>query len=209
MSAPDPGGHLLIEVLSPRLGSTFMSDVIHGICAVAEAAGARTIAIQTLDLSVGSVHVESLPEFHRRIAWHRVAGFIVLHRAVDAGYLKALQETGKAVVGLTEHVRGSGVLWLHRSLGSEGCHRAGDGSPRDLATAPDSQTGLPLTRLSPPVPLALAWPAGRAGGSGRPGWAGGPPTPGPGGAGTRSARCCCAARQWPSGPGRHGPPGRA
>ncbi|MGD1052918.1 MAG: substrate-binding domain-containing protein [Candidatus Dormibacteria bacterium] len=124
-----PTEHTVIGVLSPVVVGSYMNEVIFGAAAAADAAGARLVAIQTLDLSVEGMEVPvphltpkgggeeelvvwpayseaSVPRFMRRAAWDRIAGFIVLLNAVEPWYLHALREAGKPVVIVSDEVPG-------------------------------------------------------------------------------------------------------
>ncbi len=73
------------------------------------ARGARTIAIQTLDLSYGGAYAAAeaaVPRFAVRAAWDQAAGFIVLLNAVEPWYLQAMRDAGRPVVLLSSEVPG-------------------------------------------------------------------------------------------------------
>lgn len=105
MTAGDRRGQLRVGVLSPLLGPTFESATIRGVNAVAESAGARVVAVQTLDLSVSLDWCESAtPHLNAPVAWDQVAGFVVVLKAAEPWYLRSLLDAGKPVVLISEHV---------------------------------------------------------------------------------------------------------
>ncbi len=105
MAADGRRARLRIGVLSPLLGPTFESDAVRGIAAVAESAGARLVAVQTLDLSVSLDRSEAAtPHLSAPVAWDQVAGFVVVLNAAEPWYLRSLLDAGKPVVMISEHV---------------------------------------------------------------------------------------------------------
>ncbi len=94
-----------IGVLSPLLGGTFFGRVLAGIARVGGEAGARVVAIQTLDLSMGG-HTARVPRYEQHAAWERVNGFVVVLNAVNHQYLDHLRHEGKPVVMVSHEVAG-------------------------------------------------------------------------------------------------------
>jgi diguanylate cyclase (GGDEF)-like protein/PAS domain S-box-containing protein len=96
---------LRVGVLSPLVAGSYMSAVLAGIADAVAGASGRLVAIQTLDLSQGSIYAQ-VPQFALRAAWEQVAGFVVVVNAVDRAYLERLRDAGKPVVLLSEEVEG-------------------------------------------------------------------------------------------------------
>jgi len=103
--AEKPDGRLKIGVLSPLAAGSYMSTVLSGVADTVAGAGGRVVALQTLDLSQGSVDAQ-VPRYGLRAAWEQVAGFVVVVNAVDRAYLDGLRDAGKPVVILSEEVEG-------------------------------------------------------------------------------------------------------
>jgi DNA-binding LacI/PurR family transcriptional regulator/signal transduction histidine kinase/DNA-binding NarL/FixJ family response regulator len=111
-SAPGKPG-LTIGVLAPLLGGGYMTKLMSGIGAAADAAGARLIAIQTLDPGglwpgehalaevAGRVPIRDL-----RVSWDRVDGFLVVITAVERRFLDVAAAAGKPTVVVSEDIHG-------------------------------------------------------------------------------------------------------
>ncbi|MGA8015531.1 MAG: substrate-binding domain-containing protein, partial [Candidatus Dormiibacterota bacterium] len=109
MTVEGKSDHLRIGVLTPLVAGGYYGGVISGIARTAMARGARTIAIQTLDLSYGGAYAAAeaaVPRFAVRAAWDQAAGFIVLLNAVEPWYLQAMRDAGRPVVLLSSEVPG-------------------------------------------------------------------------------------------------------
>ncbi len=153
------GDHLRIGVLTPLIAGAYVSQILDGIATAAGAAGARLVAVQTLDpwgwgmearalrstLDVTAagerVHrapvIDSIaPDFDLRLAWSWVDGFLVVLGAVPAAQLRALQQSGKPVVLVSDEVEGvlcpvvradnrTGILEAVSHLVSHGHRRIG------------------------------------------------------------------------------------
>jgi len=129
VAAAEPGGHEVIGILSPLVVGTYMSEVIEGVAGAAAAVGARVVAIQTLDLSTDGpeppvsgaearptggrdyvgypVGTEALaPHYTLRAAWDLVSGFVVVLKAVEPWYLRAIRDAGKPLVIVSDEPEG-------------------------------------------------------------------------------------------------------
>ena len=125
-----PASHRLplrLGVLAPLIAGAYMSRVMAGATRVATAAGARLIAIQTLDpgtwgteitapprgpggpdtLAAEPVTAEAaVPRYALRTAWDHVAGFLGMLTAVEPAHLRALRDAGLPVVLVSEDAQG-------------------------------------------------------------------------------------------------------
>jgi DNA-binding LacI/PurR family transcriptional regulator len=97
---------LKIGVLSPLLTSPAWSRVLSGVAVAAAAAGARVVAIQTLDLSLGSLYDLRQPPFDLRAGWAHLPGFVVVADAVGQPFLEELRAAGKQIVLVAPEVEG-------------------------------------------------------------------------------------------------------
>ena len=84
------------------LSGVYFSTLVSGIHREATAAGARVIAVQTLDSGTTAVDIPIAPDHRHEIAWNQVDGFVVILNAVDHDYLAALRASGKQVVLISE-----------------------------------------------------------------------------------------------------------
>jgi len=89
-------GHT-IGVLSPLLAGSYFGALISAMNRAMAARGGQAVAVQTLDFARGDAY-RATPEGPARIAWDRLAGFVVVINAVPVGYLKALRQAGKPLV---------------------------------------------------------------------------------------------------------------
>ncbi|HYA01371.1 MAG TPA: diguanylate cyclase [Candidatus Binatia bacterium] len=105
VAAAQRGERVTIGALAPLVAGAYTSMVISGAVEGADEAGARLVAIQTLDLSQGSLNTP-VPRFTLRAGWDLVDGFIVVVNAVDRDYLLALQTAGKPVVTIASDLEG-------------------------------------------------------------------------------------------------------
>ena len=105
MVAERRDGQLRIGVLSPLVAGSYMSIVLSGIADAVAGAGARLVAVQTLDLGQGGMSAQ-VPQYALHAAWDQVAGFVVVVNAVDRTYLEALRKAGKPIVILSEALEG-------------------------------------------------------------------------------------------------------
>jgi DNA-binding LacI/PurR family transcriptional regulator/signal transduction histidine kinase len=105
-----PVEQLRIGVLTPRISCAYFSDVICGVVAATDAAGARTVVIQTSDLRGPHGDFEGyVPGPRRRVGWDRVTGVVVLPHGADAAAFRALAGAGKPVVSVSESAGGLAV----------------------------------------------------------------------------------------------------
>ncbi len=159
MGGRDRGHDLRLGVLTPLIAGAYANQILDGIATAAGTAGARVVAVQTLDpwgwgmearalrstLDVTAagerVHhppvIDSIaPDFDLRLAWSWVDGFLVVLGAVPAAYLRALQQSGKPVVLVSDEVEGvlcpvvradnrTGILEAVSHLVSHGHRRIG------------------------------------------------------------------------------------
>ncbi|MGD1053897.1 MAG: substrate-binding domain-containing protein [Candidatus Dormibacteria bacterium] len=102
-----------VGVLSPLLAGPYMSDLISGMAAAADAAGVRLIAIQTMDPGGQWPSERLLPEVGTqvpstglRISWNRMKGFLVVLNAVEPWFLDTLREAGKPAVVVSDDIAG-------------------------------------------------------------------------------------------------------
>lgn len=94
-----------IAFLSPMNGGSYFGAVLAGVRSAAIAAGARVIAIQTLDARRDYAHPEE-SDFISPVAWDYVDGFVVLINAVSRRYLDAARASGKPIVMISREVAG-------------------------------------------------------------------------------------------------------
>ncbi|MGD1053107.1 MAG: substrate-binding domain-containing protein [Candidatus Dormibacteria bacterium] len=102
-----------IGILAPLLAGAYMTELMLGVSAAADAAGLRLIAIQTLDPS-GLWPLENrLPEAGTRVptrglrvSWDRVGGFLVVLDSVEPDFLDAVARAGKPVVVIAGDIEG-------------------------------------------------------------------------------------------------------
>ena len=119
---------LRLGVLAPLIAGAYMTRVMAGAVRVAAAAGARVIAIQTLDPGTWGTEITApprepggganavpaepvnaeaaVPRYALRTAWDRVAGFLVMLSAVEPAHLRALRDAGMPVVLVSEDAEG-------------------------------------------------------------------------------------------------------
>jgi diguanylate cyclase (GGDEF)-like protein len=99
-------GRPTIGVLSTSFGGTYFGSVLGGIKRATAAADGRIIAIQTLDAGTVDRDLSDPPEFHHRVSWDHVSGFVVILNAVNKDYLAAIRNTGKPVVMISDNLPG-------------------------------------------------------------------------------------------------------
>ena len=118
---------LRLGVLAPLIAGAYMTRVMAGATRVATAAGARLIAIQTLDPGTWGTEITAppprpagpddtgaepvtaeaaVPGYALRTAWDHVAGFLVMLTAVEPAHLRALRDAGLPVVLVSEEAEG-------------------------------------------------------------------------------------------------------
>ena len=102
-----------VGVLAPLLAGAYMTELISGIAAAADAAGVRLIAIQTLDPGGlwSSEHLlpevgTLVPSSGLRISWERMKGFLIILNAVEPWFLDTLREAGKPAVVVSDDIAG-------------------------------------------------------------------------------------------------------
>ena len=98
-------GGRTIGVLTPLVAGPYFGGVLTGIAREAAAAGSGVVVVQTLDPVLGDAHL-GVPLLSARVAWGRVAGFVVVTGAVSDDYLVRLHETGCPVVLVSHEVAG-------------------------------------------------------------------------------------------------------
>jgi diguanylate cyclase (GGDEF)-like protein len=84
--------------LSPFVGGDYYGAIIAGANEAAVAGGDRLVAVQTLDPGAHSADRSGVPDFRRPVAWHHLAGLIVLPGAVDTDYAREACRAGLPVV---------------------------------------------------------------------------------------------------------------
>ncbi|MFD0525192.1 substrate-binding and GGDEF domain-containing protein [Paractinoplanes durhamensis] len=85
-------------ILSPFVGGDYYGAIIEGVNAAAVRGGDRIMAFQTLDPGAHSADRSGVPDFRRPIAWHQLAGLVVLPGAVDTDYAAEARRAGLPVV---------------------------------------------------------------------------------------------------------------
>jgi signal transduction histidine kinase len=128
------GDRPVVGILAPLVAGAHMTRVIAGVASATEAAGARIIAIQTLDPALWGTEVmlppphprvasdgagwprgagAARPRFRLRAAWDWIDGFLVALDAVEPWYLDAIRSAGKPVVMISCHTRGFDCPMVH------------------------------------------------------------------------------------------------
>jgi diguanylate cyclase (GGDEF)-like protein/PAS domain S-box-containing protein len=87
-----------VGVFSPFIGGFYFGSMLKGMADAAYEAGARLIAVQTLQSGLTHAPERDPLPMHHRVAWDHMAGCIAVVNAVGPDYLKAFQDTGRPVV---------------------------------------------------------------------------------------------------------------
>jgi DNA-binding LacI/PurR family transcriptional regulator/signal transduction histidine kinase/DNA-binding NarL/FixJ family response regulator len=103
-----------VGVLAPFLAGPYLTELMSGIAAAADAAGVRLMAIQTVDPGglwssehpVPEVVATRLPSRYLRISWDRIGGFIIVFDAVEPWFLDTIREAGKPAVAVADDAAG-------------------------------------------------------------------------------------------------------
>jgi diguanylate cyclase (GGDEF)-like protein len=88
----------VVVVLSPFVGGDYYGAIIRGVNAAATAAGARVVAVQTLDPGSRTVDGAEMPTVLSLAATRSSDGVVVLPGALDAERARTLQRSGVPVV---------------------------------------------------------------------------------------------------------------
>ena len=94
-----------IAVLSPTHGGSYFGAILAGARSAASAAGARIVAIQTLDARREYAHTGE-SDFVTPVALDHVDGVVAIINAVSPQYLDAVRRAGKPVVMISHEVEG-------------------------------------------------------------------------------------------------------
>jgi DNA-binding LacI/PurR family transcriptional regulator/signal transduction histidine kinase/DNA-binding NarL/FixJ family response regulator len=104
---------LTVGILSSLLAGPYVTDLMAGIAAAADAAGVRLIAVQTLDPGGLWPSEHAMPEVairvpsqYLRISWDRVDGFLIVQKSVEPWFLDAMAEAGKPAVVVGDDIDG-------------------------------------------------------------------------------------------------------
>jgi DNA-binding LacI/PurR family transcriptional regulator/signal transduction histidine kinase/DNA-binding NarL/FixJ family response regulator len=103
-----------VGVLAPFLAGAYLTELMLGIAAAAEAAGVRLIAIQTVDPGglwssehpIPEVVTTRMPSRDLRISWDRIDGFLIVLDAVEPWFLDTIREAGKPAVAVSDDTAG-------------------------------------------------------------------------------------------------------
>jgi diguanylate cyclase (GGDEF)-like protein len=97
---------LTLGVLSTWFGGTYFGSLLGAMQAAVAAHGGRLIAVQTLDAGTFRLDFDHPPEFHHRVAWQHIDGFVTLLNGVQPTYLRDAQRSGRPVVVISDGAPG-------------------------------------------------------------------------------------------------------
>lgn len=98
--------HPTIGVLTTTFGGLYFGLILEGVSRRAAQAGARVVAIETIDIGTFTLDPDQPPEFDHQVAWDHLSGAVVILNAVPPKYLHALRDIGIPVVLISEQVDG-------------------------------------------------------------------------------------------------------
>ncbi|NUT32495.1 MAG: EAL domain-containing protein [Hamadaea sp.] len=87
-----------LGVLSPFLGGWYYGGIVNGIARAGWRLNANVVALQTLDAGTEQVELARAPSLRYRPTWDQISGFIVILRAANTAFLRAVQAAGKPLV---------------------------------------------------------------------------------------------------------------
>ncbi|HET9058541.1 MAG TPA: diguanylate cyclase [Acidimicrobiales bacterium] len=94
---------LTIGVISPLLAGAYFGEILKGVSSWVTRSGGRTVAVQTLEASLGDKYA-GVPPFASRVAWDHLDGLLVVVRATTDEFLAEVRSKGMPVVTVSHHV---------------------------------------------------------------------------------------------------------